>query len=244
MKGKGVYKVVRWLVWVFYPKTEVVGLENLPEEPVLVVGNHAQMYGPITGELYFPGKRKIWCAGQMMHLKEVPTYAYQDFWAQKKKGVRWFYRLLSYIVAPLSVCIFNNANTIGVYHDARAISTFKNTVKCLMQGENVIIFPEHGIEYNHIVNDFQDKFVDVARLYYKKNGKELAFVPIYLAPALKKMYLCEPIRFCAENPIDVERQRICELLKERITEKALALPKHKIVPYANVGRRKYPTNIA
>lgn len=244
MKGKGVYKVVRWLVWVFYPKTEVVGLENLPEEPVLVVGNHAQMHGPITGELYFPGKRKIWCAGQMMHLKEVPAYAYQDFWAQKKKGVRWFYRLLSYIVAPLSVCIFNNANTIGVYHDARAISTFKNTVKCLMQGENVIIFPEHGIEYNHIVNDFQEKFVDVARLYYKKTGKEMAFVPMYLAPALKKIYLCEPIRFCADNPIDVERQRICELLKERITEKALSLPKHKIVPYANVGRRKYPTNIA
>lgn len=243
MKGKGIYKVIRWLVWAFYPKTEVVGLENLPEEPVLVVGNHAQMHGPITGELYFPGKRKIWCAGEMMHLNEVPEYAYQDFWAQKKKGVRWFYRLLSYIIAPLSVCIFNNANTIGVYHDTRVLSTFKNTVKCLMEGENVIIFPEHGIEYNHIVNDFQDKFVDVARLYYKKTGKELAFVPMYLAPALKKMHLCEPIRFCAENPMDVERQRICEMLKERITEKALSLPKHKIVPYANMGRKNYPSNI-
>ncbi len=244
MKGKCIYRVVRWLVWAFYPKTEVVGLENLPEESVLVVGNHAQMHGPITGELYFPGKRKIWCAGQMMNLKEVPDYAYQDFWAQKKKGVRWFYRILSYIVAPLSVCIFNNANTIGVYHDARAISTFKNTVKYLEQGENVIIFPEHGIEYNHIVNDFQDRFVDVARLYYKKTGKELAFVPMYLAPALRKIYLCEPIRFCADNPIETERERICALLKDRITQKALSLPKHKIVPYANVGRKNYPTNIA
>ncbi|MBQ8768685.1 MAG: hypothetical protein IJZ15_03430 [Oscillospiraceae bacterium] len=243
MKGKGVYKVIRWLVWVFYPKTEVIGQENLPEEPVLVVGNHAQMHGPIACQLYFPGKCRIWCAGQMMHLKEVPDYAYQDFWGQKKKGVRWFYRLLSYIVAPLSVCIFNNANTIGVYHDARAIATFKNTVKSLMQGESAIIFPECGMKYNRIVNDFQDKFVDVARLYYKKTGKELAFVPMYLAPALRKIYLCEPIRFCADNPIDAERQRICELLKERITEKALSLPKHKIVPYENMGRRNYPTNI-
>ena len=180
----------------------------------------------------------------MMQLKEVPEYAYQDFWAQKKKGVRWFYRLLSYIIAPLSVCIFNNANTIGAYHDTRVLSTFKNTVKYLMEGENVIVFPEHGVEYNHIVNDFQDKFVDVARLYYKKTGKEMAFVPMYLAPTLKKMYLCEPIRFCAENPIDVERQRICETLKERITEKALSLPKHKIIPYANVGSKNYPSNIA
>ena len=244
MRGEGVYKAIRWLVWRFYPKMDVIGCENLPDEPVLVVGNHAQMHGPVACELYFPGKRRIWCAGEMMHLKEVPDYAYNDFWSQKRKCVRWFYRLLSYIIAPLSVCIFNNANTIGVYHDARAISTFKNTVKCLTQGENVIIFTECGIEFNHIVNDFQNRFVDVARLYYKKTGKELVFVPMYLAPALRKMYLCEPIRFCADNPIEMERERICTLLKERITQKALSLPKHKIVPYANVGRRNYPTNIA
>lgn len=243
MKGKGIYKKVRWLVRVCYPKMEVIGQEKLPDEPVLVVGNHAKMNGPIACELYFPGNRYIWCAGEMMHLKEVPDYAYQDFWAQKRKGVRWFYRLLSYIIAPLSVCVFNNANTIGVYHDARAISTFKNTVNCLMQGENIIIFPECGIEYNHIVNDFQEKFVDVARLYYKKTGKEIAFVPMYVAPTLKKLYLCEPIRFCAENPIEAERQRVCGLLKERITEKAQSLPKHKIVPYENIARKNYPTNI-
>jgi len=243
MKGKGVYRVIRWLVWAFYPKTEVVGMENLPQEPVLVVGNHAKMNGPIACELYFPGKRKIWCAGEMMHLKEVPDYAYQDFWAQKRKGVRWFYRLLSYIIAPLSACVFNNANTIGVYHDGRGILTFKNTAQHLMQGGNVIIFPEHGIEYNHVVNDFQDKFVDVARLYYKRTGREIAFVPMYIAPALKKLYLCEPIRFCADNPIEIERQRICKLLKERITKQALALPKHRIVPYPNIPKKDYPTNI-
>jgi len=244
MKGKGIYKGVRWLVQHLYPRMEVVGQEKLPDEPVLVVGNHAKMNGPIACELYFPGNRYIWCAGQMMHLKEVPDYAYQDFWAQKKKGVRWFYRLLSYIIAPLSVCVFNNASTIGAYHDARAVSTFKNTVKCLTQGASVIIFPECGIEYNHIVNDFQEKFVDVARLYYKKTGKEIAFVPMYVAPTLKKLYLCEPIRFCAENPIEAERQRVCGLLKERITEKAMALPKHRVVPYPNIARRDYPTNIA
>lgn len=243
MRGKGIYKVIRWLVWCFYPKMEVVGQENLPDEPALVVGNHAQMHGPVACELYFPGDRRIWCAGEMMHLKEVPDYAYQDFWSQKRKSVRWFYRLLSYMIAPISVCVFNNANTIGVYRDGRGISTFKNTMRYLTQGENVIIFPEHGIACNHIVNDFQDKFVDVAKLYYKKTGKEIAFVPMYLAPSLKKIYLCEPIRFCGENSIEMERQRICSMLQERITEKALSLPKHKVVPYANVGRKNYPHNI-
>ena len=57
--GKGFsricYKIIRYLVWVFYPKITVGGMENLPDEACIVVGNHTQMNGPIVGELYFPG---------------------------------------------------------------------------------------------------------------------------------------------------------------------------------------------
>ena len=59
MNGKKIsplYKAIKWLVKVCYSKVEVVGTENLPDEPVRVVGNHTQMNGPIACELYFPGK--------------------------------------------------------------------------------------------------------------------------------------------------------------------------------------------
>ena len=130
-KGALLYPVFKGLVRMFSPKMQVEGLEHLPEEPSIVVANHAQMHGPIACELYFPGNRYTWCAGQMMHADEVPAYAFQDFWSQKPRWTHPFYRLLSYIITPLSVCIFNNADTIGVYRDARIISTFKTTVKRL-----------------------------------------------------------------------------------------------------------------
>ena len=168
------YRLIRWLVWVFYPKTAISGAENLPDEPCVIVGNHTQMNGPIVSELYIPGKHYTWCAGQMMELKEVPAYAYQDFWAGKPRYIRWFYKLLSYIIAPLSVCIFNNAETIPVYHDTRIITTFRETIQRLREGASIVIFPEHDAPHNHILCDFQDKFIDVARFYYKKTGKELA----------------------------------------------------------------------
>lgn len=242
-KVSPVYKVIKWLVKVFYPKIEVVGADNLPDEPVMVVGNHTQMNGPIACELYFPGNRYTWCAGEMMHLKDVPAYAYKDFWSNKPKYIRWFYKLLSYIIAPLSVCVFNNAQTIGVYHDARIISTFKQTVQRLQEGSSVVIFPEHDVPHNHIICQFQDKFIDIAKLYYKRTKKELAFVPLYIAPTLKKMYLGKPIRFCAANPMEEERARICEYLKKEITEIAVSLPEHTVVPYNNVPKKDYPSNI-
>lgn len=237
------YRVIKWLVRFFYPKMEVVGAEKLPEEAALIVGNHAQMNGPIACELYFPGRHCTWCAGEMMHLKEVPAYAYRDFWSHKPKAVRWFYKLLSYLIAPLSVCIFNQGTTVPVYHDARLITTFRETVKRLQAGENVVIFPERDGDYNHILCQFQDRFIDISRVYYKKTGVELAFVPMYIAPELKKMYIGAPIRFCGEHSIQEERQRICTYLMEEITAMACALPEHTVVPYRNIPKREYPSNI-
>lgn len=237
------YRVIKWCVKTCYPKIAVEGEENLTGDAAIIVGNHSQMNGPIASELYTPGDHYIWCAGEMMHLKDVPAYAYKDFWSGKPKACRWFYKLLSYIIAPFSVCVFNNANTIGVYHDTRILSTFKQTVQRLQEGNHVVIFPEHSEPYNHIVCQFQDKFVDVAKLYYKRTQKEIAFVPMYLAPALKKMYFGKPIRFCADNPMEEERKRICTYLMQQITEMAVSLPEHTVVPYNNIRKKDYVSNI-
>lgn len=237
------YRVLRFFIWLFYPKVSVKGLSNLPKEACIVVGNHSQMNGPICGEIHFPGKRKIWCNHQMMHLKEVPGYAYQDFWSKKPKAVRWFYKLLSYIIAPVSVCIFNNANTIPVFWDSRLLTTFKQTVSALDAGENVIIFPECYEPHNHIVYQFQDHFIDVAKLYYKRTGKAVFFVPMYIAPALKKMYIGKPIAFDPNAPIEQQRTEIAKYLMDEITEIAVKLPRHRVVPYPNLPKKEYSFNI-
>lgn len=237
------YKIIKKTIWFFYPKIRVEGQENLPDEPAIIVGNHTQLHGPIVAELYCPGDHYTWCAGQMMHKEDVAEYAFQDFWSQKPGYTHWFYRIAAHLITPLSVCIFNNANTIGVYHDTRIIGTFKNTVKCLQEGANVVIFPEHDVKYNHIVYDFQDKFIDVAKLYYKRTGKEVCFVPLYIAPKRRSIHFGKPIRFRADAPAEQERQRIKSYLMEEITQVACALPEHTVVPYRNIPKKDYPTNI-
>ncbi len=239
----GIYRFIRFLVKLFYPKIQVEGLENLPDAPCVIVANHCQMNGPIATELYFPGNHYIWCAGEMMHLKAVPDYAYQDFWGRKPGYIRWFYRLLSYIIAPISVCVFNNAHTVAVYRDKRIISTFRDTLARLKEGANVIIFPEHDAPFNHILCDFQDGFVDIARSYRKQTGKVLQFVPMYLAPKLGKMVLGKPIAYCPEASVKEERHRICDYLKQEITRIACALPRHTVVPYLNLPKKEYVCNI-
>lgn len=237
------YKFIIGLLRIVYPRMETVGAQNIPPEGALIVGNHTQMNGPIACELYSPVERYTWCAAEMMHWKEVPAYAYRDFWSEKPLYCRWMYKLLSYVIVPLAVIIFNNANTIGVYRDARIMGTFRETVNRLQEGKSVVVFPECGKEYNNIIYDFQEGFIDVARIYHKKTGRELSFVPMYIAPKLRKMYYGKPIRFCSENPVAEERSRIREYLMQEITDMARNLPKHTVIPYKNISKKDYPTNI-
>lgn len=239
---KAVFIIIRFFIKIFYPEITFRGTENLPDEPFIAVGNHAKMNGPIACELYFPGDHYTWTAGEMMHLREVPDYSYRDFWGEKPACIKWAYRLLSYIIAPFSVCIFNNAKCIGVYHDTRLISTFRDTVRRLQDGAGIVIFPEHNVPYNNIVWDFQERFVDVAKMYYRKTGKEICFVPMYTAPRLKSVYFGEPVRYDHNAPAEQERDRICNAMMNRITDIAENLPEHTIVPYPNMPERNYPKN--
>ena len=242
-KTSFLYKIVRWLVWLFTPKFRLEGTENLPQEPCVIVGNHSQMFGPIAGELYTPVKHDVWCAGEMMNRKEVAAYAYRDFWSGKPKAVRWLYKIFSYLITPLSVLVFNSAHTVPVYHDTRLITTFRRSMERLQEGSSMVIFPECYDEHNNIVHEFQDKFVDLARFYYRKYGIVLQFVPLYVAPRLSTMYYGTPVRFNPEADIRQERGRICNALMDDITRMAVALPEHTVVPYPNIPKKNYPKNI-
>lgn len=241
-KVSPLFKLVKGMLYLVYPRISIEGIENLPDEPCIIAANHCQMHGPIAGELHFPGKHAIWCAGEMMSAKEVPAYAFIDFWSQKPKRTHWFYKILSHLITPLAVLIFNNANTIGVYRDARIIATFRNTVNALADGANVIIFPEQDVKHNNIVYDFQEGFVDVARLYQRRTKKDVQFVPMYIAPKLKKMYIGKPTPFQADQPYEQEKKRICNYLMDEITDIARALPEHTVIPYRNIPKKLYPKN--
>lgn len=234
------FKFCRNIIAFFYGKKTFENIENMPETPSIYIANHSQMHGPLMCELYFPSKKLIWCIGQMMHKKEVPAYAYQDFWSMKPKGTRWFYKILAHIIAPFASYAMFHGDSIGVYRDARILNTFKETISALNEGINIVIFPEGREKYNEIVNDFQDKFIDTARLYYSKYHQCISFVPTYICPKFKKAYFGKPIKYDPNIEISEQRKIICDYLKEEITRLAKELPVHKVVPYDNIPKRKYP----
>lgn len=237
-----VFRVIRFLTKLFYPKTTFEGAENIPDGPAVIVGNHAQMNAPIACELYFPCRHKTWTAGEMMHRKEVPAYAFEDFWSHKPAYIKWFFKGLSHLIVPFSVSIFNNADCIGVYHDTRIMSTYRESVRLMNEGDRIVILPEHAKPYNNIICEFQERFVDIGRMYYRKYHEEISFVPMYVAPALHRIYLGKAVKFDSQAPAASERTRITKYLMDEITDMARSLPEHTVVPYPNIPKNDYPSN--
>ena len=236
------YRLIARTVWLVSPKYTVEGAENLPDEPCVIAGNHCQMYGPIAAEFYMPRPRYTWCIGEMMDRKEVPAYAFQDFWSMKPRRKQWFYRLLSHLIAPLCEYVFTCARTIPVYRDTRVMTTFRQSVERLKEGADIVIFPEKNEPYNAVLCRFQEHFADLARMYYRKTGKAVCFVPMYTAPRLGSIHFGHPVRFNPETADGEERKRICDTLMTEITGLATVLPQHTVVPYPNIPKNQYPLN--
>ena len=99
--------------------------------------------------------------------------------------------------------------------------------------------PETMEKSNEFVNQFEDKFVDVAALYYRKEKKALSFVPMYNAASIKTVVFGKPIQFDPSLAMEEQRKQICEYLQGEIARIAKELPVHKIVPYENIGKKHY-----
>lgn len=237
------YRAACALIAFLFPAPEFTGVENLPEgQPCIIVGNHAHVYGPFYSELYLPCERTIWCIGEMMDMKALPDYAYRDFWSRKPGWCRWVYRILSYIIAPLCVTVLKHAHCISVYKDNRLLTTMRESIKHMKAGDNIVIFPEEDIPHNGIVWEFQEGFVNLASLYARQAHAPVEFVPMYIAPALRRVSFGRPIAFDRSADLESERVRICNALMDAITDMARAMPRHKVTPYPNIPRRQYRYN--
>lgn len=160
----------------------------------------------------------------------------------KPKAFRWFFRLASHLIAPLAPYILNNAHTVPVWHDTRVLTTFRKSVELLNAGSDIVIFPEKNEPYNGILWQFQEHFADLAPVYYRKSGKALRFVPMYIAPRLSEIHFGPSVLYHPDAPNREETARICSAMKESITALAVSLPQHVVIPYYNLPKNRYPLN--
>ena len=171
-----------------YPRPTILFSET-PDyrEPVVFVANHEKNYGPSIMQLFFPIPYRPWVIHRMLERNVCREYIREDFF-EGRMGVPapfsdWVAGLLE---RPL-LGLMHSTRPIPVYREAPGgiVQTFNQSIAALENGENLLIFPENGKlpHYSPRVKDIHTGFIYLAKLFHRRTGRSLTFVPVAINPS-------------------------------------------------------------
>ena len=186
-----------------------------PDNPVVFLGNHAEIYGPIASALCFPVQVRFWVISKMMFKKkDVRAYLYENTFSKKTYLPVFVRKLLAWYLGWLSVNVMSALRAIPVYRDSpmKLRQTLRESVEALAQGENLMIFPEHpeGKYVKGGISELSPGFLMLAEAWWKKAGKKMRMMPVFANRGKRTFTFGKEIVYEPENGYAAEQERILE----------------------------------
>ena len=202
----------------------MVDLENVRtdrENPLVFLGNHAEIYGPIASALCFPVPVRFWVISRMMfNKKDVRAYLYENTFSKKKFLPVFVRKLLAWYLGWLSVNVMNSLQAIAVYRDSpmKLRQTIRESMEALSNGENLMIFPEHpeGKYIKGGISELSPGFLMLAEAWWKKYGKKLRIMPVFANREKRTFTFGNEIEYEPENGYAAEQERILNEAYEQL----------------------------
>ena len=215
MKEKLVTKIVIGILRPFN-RHKMVNLDHIrqdSENPLVFLGNHAEIYGPIASALCFPVPVRFWVISHMMgRSRDVRAYLYENTFSKKTFLPVFVRKLLARLMGWLSVNVMCGLNAIPVYRDSpmKLRMTLRKSVEALENGDNLMIFPEHpdGKYVKGSVSELSPGFLMLAEAWWKRSGKKLRIMPVFANREKRTFTLGDEIVYEPENGYAAEQERI------------------------------------
>ena len=199
-----------------FNRHKMINLDHVrldPRNPIVLLGNHAEIYGPIASALCLPIPVRFWVISKMMfNKKEVRIYLYENTFSKKTYLPVFVRKMLAWYLGWLSVNVMNSLRAIAVYRDSpmKLRQTIRESLDALANGENLMIFPEHpeGKYVKGGISELSPGFVMLAEAWWKKSGKKLRMMPVYANRDKRTFTFGDEIVYEPEKGFASEQERI------------------------------------
>ena len=183
------------------------------ENPLVFLGNHAEIYGPIASALCFPVPVRFWVINRMMFRKQdVRAYLYENTFSKKTFLPVFVRKLLAWYLGWLSVNVMSSLKAIAVYRDSpmKLRQTIRESVEALENGDSLMIFPEHpeGKYVKGGISELSPGFLMLAEAWWRKSGKNLRLMPVYANREKRTFTFGEEVVYNHTNGYAAEQERI------------------------------------
>lgn len=175
---------------------EIINLnEDGLKNRAIFVANHSAASGPFTYELFFPKYFIPWGTHEMCgNYKMRWNYLYHVFYRQKLKYSKFRAFILATGFGAISIFLYRATGLIGTYKDARLKKTFQKSFDVLNSDIPLLIFPENSSNgYFDKPVEYQEGFVKLSKLYYKKTNIDLPVYNVYYSKDKNKIIIDKPL---------------------------------------------------
>lgn len=200
-----IYKAITAFFRFVSPRSKTYWEEPFAGEPCVFIGNHAGLWGPWEMCIKFPLRDECysWMNAGMMFKETIPAYVRQDYWWKPGCKLEPLYdKTLPYIAAAILPPIAKLPPVVPVYHDMRAVTTFRQSLKLLKEGKHLIIYPEQPSGYQSHHDWINTGFLRIAPMYYKATGKCLRFYPVHIDYKKHEFRVAKPIAYDPNRTLD------------------------------------------
>jgi len=190
------FRFVRWWAALIQPAKHVQSLEGVPQ-PCIFLCRHRNMQGPIYSMSHMWPHCRPWILYPFCDRKEFARQMY-DYTLTKRLGwPKWIAKPAGPFFAFFVVPLITAMRSIPVYrHDGRIRETFRQSLEALEAGDNLMIYPD--IEYTskaETVSSVYDGFFMLERMYHKKTGRHVPFVPVQIDMEARSITYGEAVLF-------------------------------------------------
>ena len=218
MVAQHFYKLLRRLFF----NAHLRGVKNLdPNEPVIMVANHAGTFGPVSVITSMPMEMYPWVSHEVTDLKTVAPRIQAEFLEQELHLRPPLSTYLGKVIGRICVALMKDIGAIPVYQKSKEIkATVMRSLSLLEQGKNILVFAEDSTKkINDVLCEFCTGFIHIAKLYYERTRKAVQFLPVAVNKKMRGILVGTPIRFNGANPFPLEKQR----LKSELESSVMAL---------------------
>ncbi len=221
-------KLFKFLQWGFrkgLPKMTTTWEEPFIPEPCVFVCNHVGAMGPIHMVSTFPLSDEVeaWCNEGIMNRKTCPAYVRQDYWWEPGCKMEPLYNAtLPYIAAAILPPVLQSAPTIPVYHDARVMTTMRQSMRALKEGKYLVIFPEQPSGFGEHHDWINTGWLNVCTMFHRATGKALRLYPVFIDTENHAFKIAAPIQYDPERTIEAQQDELVAVLAAGLRGKKVA----------------------
>lgn len=213
------YVFLRGLIRFFSPKMTAEWAEPFDGAPAVFCPNHAGAFGPIDMCAHFPMADALhpWFNADVADPKLVPAYVRQDYWWKPGCRLEPIYNAtLPYLAALALPPVMKSVPGVKVYHDARVIRTFRESVEYLRKGEHLVIFAQQPSGYQSHHMWLNKGFLQIAPMAWRALGLELKFYPVHIDYKRRKFIIAKPISFDGTRKLREQEDELIDYIAANI----------------------------